>query len=50
MLATGLALLGAFGNMLNVGDWGWLIGSATGALVYLGLNRSGARLPAVSRA
>ncbi len=49
-LSIGLALLGAFGLMFNVGDWGWLIGSATGALVYVGLNRSGAGVPVVSRA
>jgi nucleobase:cation symporter-1, NCS1 family len=49
-LSIGLALLGAFGKMLNVGDWGWLIGSTAGALVYVALNRSGAGVPVVSRA
>jgi NCS1 family nucleobase:cation symporter-1 len=27
-------LAGAYDLMFNVGDWGWLIGAATGALVY----------------
>lgn len=40
-LSIGLALLGAFGLMFNMGDWGWLIGSSVGALVYVALNRSG---------
>jgi NCS1 family nucleobase:cation symporter-1 len=40
-LAIGLSLAGAFGLMFNVGDWGWLIGSAAGALFYLGANRRG---------
>jgi NCS1 family nucleobase:cation symporter-1 len=37
-LSIGLALMGAYGAMLNVGDWGWLIGAATGALVYRALS------------
>jgi NCS1 family nucleobase:cation symporter-1 len=36
-LSIGLALLGAYGVILNVGDWGWLIGAGTGALVYRAL-------------
>ena len=36
-LSIGLSLLGAYGVIPNVGDWGWLIGAATGALVYRGL-------------
>ena len=35
VVSIGLALLGAYGVILNVGDWGWLIGAALGALVYL---------------
>jgi NCS1 family nucleobase:cation symporter-1 len=35
LLSIGLALAGAFGWMFNVGDWGWLIGAASGALLYL---------------
>lgn len=34
-LSIGLALLGAFGLMFNVGDWGWLIGSTVGAAIYV---------------
>jgi NCS1 family nucleobase:cation symporter-1 len=34
-VSIGLALLGAYGVILNVGDWGWLIGAALGAVVYL---------------
>jgi cytosine/uracil/thiamine/allantoin permease len=30
-LSIGLALLGAYGVMFNVGDWGWLIGACAGA-------------------
>jgi NCS1 family nucleobase:cation symporter-1 len=37
-LSIGLSLLGAYGMMFNVGDWGWLIGASTGALVYKGLS------------
>ncbi len=36
-LSIGLSLFGAYGLIPNVGDWGWLIGAATGALVYRGL-------------
>ena len=50
-LAIGLSLAGAFGLMFNVGDWGWLIGSASGALVYVALNRMRmAPLPLPARA
>ncbi len=37
-LSIGLSLLGAYGLMFNVGDWGWLIGASTGALVYKSLS------------
>ena len=37
-LSIGLALLGAYGLMFNIGDWGWLIGAGSGALVYRGLS------------
>ena len=36
-LSIGLALLAAYGSVINVGDWAWLIGAATGALVYRAL-------------
>jgi len=38
-LSIGLSLAGAFGLIFNVGDWGWLIGSTAGALVYITANR-----------
>ena len=47
VLSIGLALAGAFGLMFNVGDWGWLIGSVAGAVVYLTLSRRGAAAPLV---
>lgn len=34
-LSIGLSLAGAFGLMVNVGDWGWLIGSLAGGLLYI---------------
>ena len=36
-LSIGLALLGAYGAIFNVGDWGWLIGAAAGGLLYRAL-------------
>ncbi len=45
-LSIGLALLGAYGVIFNVGDWGWLIGAAAGALVYRALSGQGS--PAVA--
>ena len=33
-LSIGLALLGAYGFMVNVGDWGWLIGAVAAGLIY----------------
>ncbi|WP_336489007.1 NCS1 family nucleobase:cation symporter-1 [Methylobacterium nigriterrae] len=38
LLSISLALLGAFGLILNVGDWGWLIGAAAGAGLYWSLS------------
>ncbi len=50
-LSIGLALLGAYGLMFNVGDWGWLIGAGAGALIYRGLSgdviRTAALTPSV---
>jgi NCS1 family nucleobase:cation symporter-1 len=37
-LSIGLALLGAYGAIFNVGDWGWLIGAAAGVVCYWGLS------------
>ena len=41
-LSIGLSLAGAFGLMFNVGDWGWLIGSSSGAVLYVLINRRAA--------
>lgn len=46
LISIGLALSGAYGLIVNVGDWGWLIGAALGALVYTGLARRQAASPA----
>ena len=48
-VSIGLALAGAYGVMANVGDWGWLIGAALGALLYTALMR-GREAPASARA
>jgi NCS1 family nucleobase:cation symporter-1 len=40
LVSIGLALLGAYGIILNVGDWGWLIGATLGGLLYLAGIRS----------
>ena len=46
-LSIGLSLAGAFDLMFNVGDWGWLIGSSAGAIVYVLAQRMGsAAMPA----
>jgi NCS1 family nucleobase:cation symporter-1 len=38
ILSIGLALLGAYGLIFNVGDWGWLIGAATAGILYRALS------------
>jgi nucleobase:cation symporter-1, NCS1 family len=38
VISIGLALLGAYGVIINVGDWGWLIGAAAAALAYYALS------------
>jgi nucleobase:cation symporter-1, NCS1 family len=38
-LSIGLSLLGAFGIIFNVGDWGWLIGSVAGAAIYVAVSQ-----------
>jgi len=40
VVSIGLALLGSFGLIVNVGDWGWLIGALLGGLIYLAAMRS----------
>ena len=37
-ISIGLALLGAYGVIINVGDWGWLIGAASAAVAYYALS------------
>jgi len=46
-VSIGLSPLGAHAVIPNVGDWGWLIGSALGALWYTALIRREA--PALSQ-
>jgi nucleobase:cation symporter-1, NCS1 family len=38
-ISIGLSLAGAYGLMTNLGDWGWAIGAALGALFYIALMR-----------
>ena len=45
-LSVGLALTGAYGLITDVGDWGWLIGAAAGALIHRTL--SGQASPAAA--
>ncbi len=33
-MSVGLNLLGASGVIVNIGDWGWLIGASLGAIIY----------------
>jgi hypothetical protein len=37
VVSIGLAMLGAYAVIPNVGDWGWLIGAALGAVLYVAL-------------
>jgi nucleobase:cation symporter-1, NCS1 family len=50
LLSIGLALLGNFGVIYNVGDWGWLIGASAGAIVHYGLSASVAAVVKAARA
>ena len=47
-LSIGLSLLGAYGLIFNVGDWGWLIGASAGAIVYLGMSGRASPVGAVA--
>ena len=47
VVSIGLALLGAYSVIPNVGDWGWLIGAALGAVLYIAQMRRA--VPALSR-
>jgi nucleobase:cation symporter-1, NCS1 family len=40
VVSIGLALLGAYGVTVNIGDWGWLIGAVLGGALYLAATRS----------
>lgn len=49
--AIGLALLGAWKYIPNVGDWGWLIGAVLGGAIYFALmTKAPAALPAKAAA
>ena len=48
-ISIGLSLLGAYGLITNIGDWGWLIGASLGALLYTGLMRRRDEAPSLSR-
>jgi nucleobase:cation symporter-1, NCS1 family len=48
-ISIGLSLAGAYGLMINLGDWGWLIGAVLGASFYIALMR-GREVPAPSGA
>jgi NCS1 family nucleobase:cation symporter-1 len=48
LVSIGLALSGAYGVIVNVGDWGWLIGAFLGAVIYYGLMMRTAAEPALS--
>jgi NCS1 family nucleobase:cation symporter-1 len=46
-VSIGLALLGAYAVIPDIGDWGWLIGASLGAVLYTALMRREA--PSLSR-
>jgi NCS1 family nucleobase:cation symporter-1 len=46
-VSIGLALLGAYAVIPNIGDWGWLIGASLGAVLYIALMRR--EVPSLSR-
>jgi NCS1 family nucleobase:cation symporter-1 len=48
VLSIGLSLLGAYGLVFNVGDWGWLIGASVGAVVYRALSAQQAPVAALT--
>jgi NCS1 family nucleobase:cation symporter-1 len=47
VLSIGLALLGAYGLIVNVGDWGWLIGAGSAGIIYRALCGQTAELVAM---
>ncbi len=44
VLSIGLLLLGTYGVIFTVGDWGWFIGASASALIYRSLSQPQARL------
>jgi nucleobase:cation symporter-1, NCS1 family len=48
LFSIGLALLGAYGVIYDVGDWGWAIGAALGAGMYVLAERANVHFPIVS--
>jgi NCS1 family nucleobase:cation symporter-1 len=46
VVSIGLALLGAYKVVPNIGDWGWLIGATLAAALYMALMRGRAVMPA----
>ena len=47
-VSIGLALLGGFGLMYNVGDWGWAIGAIGGGVLYYALSVRGLKAAPVA--
>lgn len=50
LLSIGLALLGAYGIIADVGNWGWLIGASAAGFLYRLLSRAGRGSPQVELA
>jgi NCS1 family nucleobase:cation symporter-1 len=50
LLSIGLALAGAYDLILDVGDWGWLIGAVAAALLYRALSGRSLRAAEVTLA
>lgn len=50
VVSIGLALCGAYGLIVNVGDWGWLIGALLGGALYYGLSMRTAHAPLAGEA
>jgi NCS1 family nucleobase:cation symporter-1 len=47
-VSIGLSLLGAYAVIPSIGEWGWLVGAALGAALYLALMRR-REAPSLSR-
>jgi NCS1 family nucleobase:cation symporter-1 len=46
-ISIGLALLAAYGSVINIGDWAWLFGAGAGAVAYRALSGLTARSAAL---